>query len=305
MKFIISIAILITVTLLPSLSRADEPFRVVTTLSSYADIVHSIGGERVEVTSVASPKFNPHFIEPRPSDVLKLKRADLFIHSGLDLEAWRDPLLDAAARSELRYGGARQLDLSVGIPLLEVPEGQVSRAEGDIHQAGNPHYWIDPRNGLIIAQRIATKLSELDVAGKATYENNLRVFEEKLQAKTKEWLTNAAPHHGKTVIGYHNEWPYLMQFLGVRMEEFIEPKPGIPPGPRHLEELVEYIKRTGTRAVVQTSFYPREAADYLRKKTSVNTITLCQNVGETPNCPDYISMIDFAVKELMRVLANG
>ncbi len=287
----------------PVMCFAEGSVRVVTTLSSYADIAKTIGGERVEVFSVASPKFNPHFIEPRPSDVLKLKKADLFLHSGLDLEAWRGPLLDAAAKSEFRVGGEKQLDLSEGIPLLEVPNGQVSRAEGDIHQFGNPHYWIDPRNGLIIARHIMEKLCKIDPSGKSIYTENFQQFEQKLQTKINEWQAKIKPVKGSFIIGYHNEWPYLMQFLGLKMEKFIEPKPGIPPGPQHLQGLVEYMHNQRVKAVVQTSYYSPEAGNYLEKQGGIKVISLCQNVQETAECPDYISMIDDAVKQLLGALS--
>ncbi len=303
MKKITFIALIATIFCGPLALYAEGPLRVVSTLSSYADIVKTIGAERVEVSSVASPRFNPHFIEPRPSDVLKLKKADLFVHSGLDLEAWRGPLLDAVAKADFRSGGSRQLDLSEGIALLEVPAGQVSRAEGDIHQFGNPHYWTDPRNGLIIARHIAQKLGEIDPAGRSVYQSNLMRFEQALRSKMQEWTALLQPFHDKELVGYHNEWPYLVQFMGLKMEQFVEPKPGIPPGPQHLEELVQYIKQHQVKAVIQTSYFPQEAGEFLHDKTGVKILSLCQNVAELAQCPDYISMLDFAVKKTAETLS--
>ena len=172
---------------LASVGVCQDKLKIVTTLSSYADIAQTIGGDLVKTSSIASPRFNPHFIEAKPSDVLKLKRATLFIHSGLDLEAWRGPLVDAAARAEIRAGGRAQLDLSTGITIIEKPQGQVSRAEGDIHIYGNPHYWIDPRNGAIIAQEISAKLAEIDPAHAAIYKANADQFLAKLNSKIAEW----------------------------------------------------------------------------------------------------------------------
>lgn len=289
---------------LPCSALAENPLRVVTTLSSYADLAKTIGGDRIEVASVASPRFNPHFIEPRPSDVLKLKKADLFIHSGLDLEVWRGPLLDAVAKAEFREGGAKQLNLSQGIPLLEVPSGQVSRAEGDIHLLGNPHYWINPNNGLLIAQHICQKLSDIDPASASFYRDNLQRFEQVLGAKMLQWKAALAPYKGQAIVGYHNEWPYLMSFLGLEMTKFIEPKPGIPPGPQHLEQLVQYIKAQNAKAVVQTTYYSSDAGEFLQKKTGVKVLPLCQNVGELPECSDYVKMIDYAVTQIARALSG-
>ena len=296
---------LIAATLINSgTAYAELPIKVCTTLSSYADISKTIGGDRVEVSFIASPRFNPHFIEARPSDVLKIKRADLFIHSGLDLEAWRGPLLDAVAKSEFREGGARQVDLSEGISLLEVPAGQVSRAEGDIHMFGNPHYWPDPRNGLIIAKHIAAKLSEVDPVGVSEYSKNLKLFIDALNAKIQGWSEALKPYAGKVVIGYHNEWPYLMSFAGLSMTQFVEPKPGIPAGPQHLAELEAFIKSNSVKALVQASYFPKEASEYLHGKTGITVLALCQNVGERPECGDYISMLDFNLTQLIGALRS-
>ena len=287
----------------PFLVRADSlelPLKVCTTLSTYADISKTIGGDRVETSYVAAPRFNPHFIEARPSDVLKIKRADLFLHSGLDLEAWRGPLLDAVAKSEFREGGSRQLDLSEGVALLEVPSGQVSRAEGDIHMFGNPHYWPDPRNGAVIAKHIAEKLSEIDPAGAPEYSKNLAKFLAVLNAKILEWGKILKPLAGKEVIGYHNEWPYLMNFAGLSMKQFVEPKPGIPPGPQHLAELEEFIKTKSVKVLIQSSYFPKEAGDYLHEKTGINVLSLCQNVGELPECADYLGMIDYDINQIIK-----
>jgi ABC-type Zn uptake system ZnuABC Zn-binding protein ZnuA len=285
-----------------SVGASADQLKVVTTLATYADIAKTVGGDFVDTSYVASPRFNPHFIEPRPGDVLRVKRCDLFIHSGLDLEAWRGPLLDAAGRADIREGGEHQLDLSAEIPLLEVPNGQVSRAEGDIHIFGNPHYWIDPRNGVRIAHEIALKLSALDPAHAAQFEANRAKFAADVQAKMNEWQRAAAPHKGAELIGYHNEWVYLMEFLGLQMKQFLEPKPGIPPTPRQLEFLTGYIKEHRIRAIIQPSYYPREAADSVAAATGAKVLLLAQNVGETSAASNYLAMLDADIGAIMGAL---
>jgi ABC-type Zn uptake system ZnuABC Zn-binding protein ZnuA len=281
-----------------SVGVCQDKLKIVTTLSSYADIAQTIGGDLVETSSIASPRFNPHFIEAKPSDVLKLKRATLFIHSGLDLEAWRGPLVDAAARAEIRAGGSAQLDLSTGITILEKPQGQVSRAEGDIHIYGNPHYWIDPRNGAIIAQEIGAKLEEIDPAHAAIYKTNADQFLAKLNSKIAEWQKEVVSLKDKEVIGYHNEWVYLMKFLGMHMGQFLEPKPGIPPTPKQIEVLTDYAKQHDIKGIVQATFYPDDAAKNLAQRTGAKVLLLCQNVGELPQASDYISMIDYNINQI-------
>lgn len=276
--------------------------KVVSTLSSYAAIVQTMGGERVEASYVAPPRFDPHFIEPKPSDVFKVKRADLFVHSGLDLEAWRDALLDAAARADVRRGGKRQLDLSEGIALLEVPDRKLSRAEGDIHLYGNPHYWLDPRNGALMAQAIAGKLSELDPTGEPVYRENLRAFLDRLSAQIDVWRGMLKPFHGRELAGYHNGWVYLMDFAGLRMELFLEPKPGIPPTPRHIQHVLSEIKARHISAVVLAGYNPEYAARALAEQSGAKVVILFQNAGEGPQAQDYISMLDYNVRQLVEAL---
>jgi len=281
---------------------ADTRLNVVATLSTFADLANTIGGEHVQVSSIASPKFNPHFIEPKPSDVVKVKRADLFIHAGLDLELWRGPLLDAAGNTALFPGGAGELDLSQGIALLEVPGRAVSRAEGDIHIYGNPHYWVDPENAKQMAKTIADKLSALDPAREADYRRNLQVFVARLDEHIRSWHARLAPYQGQELIGYHNEWPYLMRFAGLRMEHFLEPKPGIPPTPRQIEFIQRYAAQHHVLAIVQATYFPVRVAETLAKRAGMKVILLCQNVHEVPEASEYAATVEYNVSQLIRGL---
>ena len=283
---------------------AAQPVRVVATLSVFADLVRQVGGENVQVSYVASPRFNPHFIECKPTDVLKVKKADLLVHGGLDLEAWRGPLLDAAGNPNLFTGSKGELDLSVGIPLLEVPDRPLNRLMGDIHIYGNPHYWLQPENAKIMARAITAKLSELDPAHEAAYQGRLSDFTGRLDQKISEWKKAAASIRGKEAIAYHNEWPYLADFLGIKIEKFLEPKPGIPPGPQQLGMLEEYMKAHDIRAIVQPTYFSRGASDALAKRTGAKVVMLCQNLGELPGTDDYFSFIDYDVQQLVQALGG-
>ena len=283
---------------------AERPLKVVTTLSTFADLTHTIGGTHVEVSAIASPKFNPHFIEPKPSDVLKVKRADLFVHAGLDLELWRGPLLDAAGNTKLFPGQPGELDLSQGIALLEVPTGPVSRAQGDIHLYGNPHYWTDPENAKTMAESIANKLSALDPSSEADYRQHLTDFVTRLEERIASWRTRLAPFRGREVVGYHNEWPYLMRFAGWRMEQFLEPKPGIPPTPKQIEFIERYIPDHRIAGLVQSTYVPKETAAAIAKRTGTRVILLCQNVGELPACSDDLAMVEYNVSQLVDALPS-
>jgi len=301
-RFVYLCTVLLAGGLLNPSAWAESKLHVIATLSTFADLAKTVGGDHVDVTAVASPKFNPHFIEPKPSDILKLKKADLFVHAGLDLEAWRGPLVDAAGIPAIRPGGPKELDLSQGIPLLEVPDHAVSRAEGDIHIFGNPHYWTDPENAKHIAKTIADKLSAVDPAHAPDYNRNLDDFAKRIDAKTIEWQTAMKPYAGAELIGYHNEWPYLMKFLGLKMQNYLEPKPGIPPTPKQTAFLEQHIKQNHIKAIVQSSYFPTKAADSLAEHTGAKVVMLVQGVGENPQASDYIAMLDYDVNQLAQAL---
>ena len=302
---LVEMTVALAIVMLPISARAEEKLRVAATLSSFADLVKQVGGDRVEVSTIAPPRFNPHFIEPRPSDVLKVKKADLFVHAGLDLEAWRGPLLDAAGNPRHFPNQPGELDLSKGISLLEVPDQPLSRLMGDIHLFGNPHYWTDPENGRIMARAIAAKLSEMDPAHTEEYRKNLEDFLGRLDGKIAEWKQLCSSVQGKEVIGYHNEWPYLMRFTGLRMERFLEPKPGVPPSPKHIGFLEEHMRQRGIRVIVQPTYFPRASSDVLAKRTGAKAAILCQNVKELPEASDYIAFVDYNIRQMVQALEGG
>ncbi len=286
----------------PPSCEADSRLKVAATLPVFADLAEAIGGSRVKVSSIAPAQFNPHFIEPKPSDVVLVKRADLFIHAGLDLELWRGPLLDAAGNTKVFPGQPGELDLSQGITLLEVPDRPISRAEGDIHLYGNPHYWLDPENGKFMAGTIAKKLGELDPAHAKEYDARLEAWSATLDAKITGWRSRLAPYQGQELVGDHKTWPYLMQFAGLRMEQFLEPKPGIPPTPKQIAFLEDYIPAHRVRVIVQSTFFPGRAAETVARRTGAKMALLCQNVHEVPEASDYIAMVDTNVNRLVEAL---
>ncbi len=305
-QFILRSLILnVAVMALAGVAGAEQPVRVVTTLSTFADLVKQIGGEEVVVSYVASPKFNPHFIEPKPSDVLKVKRADLFVHAGLDLELWRWPLLDAAGNEQIFPGGKGDLDLSKGVSLLEVPDRPVSRLMGDMHLYGNPHYWLHPDNIQAMVQAIAAKLSELDPAHAAVYQQRLATFLKALDEKKAQWQERLKSIQNKEAIAYHRSWPYLAQFAGIKIDQFLEPKPGIPPSPKQITFLEGYIAERRIQALLQESFVPAAYAQALAKRTGIKVVTLCQNVGELPEAKDYFALMDYNIQRLTQALGGG
>ncbi len=281
---------------------ASNKIKIVTTTSTFASIVKDIAGDKVEVYSIASSNRDIHFISPTPKDVLKVKKADIFIHGGLDLEAWRIPLLDAVGRTDLMAPvGEKQIDVSKGISLLEVPTS-LSRAQGDQHAFGNPHYWIDPKNGKIIAGNIAEGLARIYPGDADFFRKNAEAFEKKVDEKMKNWESQVAPYKGSPVVIYHNTWPYFMERFGFVIVGYLEPKPGIPPTAKHLQELAKIMKEKNVKVIVKEIFQENRAPKKLAGETGAVIAILDTEVGQVKG--DYFSLIDYNIQKLVEAFGS-
>ena len=278
------------------------PIRVTTTLSVLRALVEAVGGEKVRVEAIASPQFDPHFIEPKPSDIVKLGRSDFFVHMGLDLELWRGPLVEAAVNPRLLPGGEGEIDAEVGIQLLEVPTRALSRAEGDIHLYGNPHYWLDPANAAIMAGRIADRLSTADGVDEAFFRGRAEALRDELQRRTREWKATLAPYRGERLVAYHNSWPYFAQVFGLRIDLFLEPKPGIPPSGAHLERLLAGMKKDAVKVIIIERYQSRRTAEDLARQAGAQVVELWQNPDPKSG---YADMMDRNVKALAAALGGA
>ncbi len=284
-----------------SFAWAEDKIRVAATTTTLASITQAIGGDKVDVYAVASPKQNIHFYAPTPKDVLKVKKAQLLIHSGLDLEAWRGPLLDAAANPLFLGEGKESVDVSQGVSLLEVPS-TLSRVEGDIHVFGNPHYWMDPLNGKVMAANIAEGLSRIKPENTEFFRKNLNEFLKRIDQKTAEWTAALAPYQGTPIVVYHRSLPYFASRFGLEIAGELEPKPGIPPTPKHLSELVKVIKTKSVKMIVKESFYENEMPGKLAHETGIGVVELVQAVGEKKEAADYFSLFDYNIRVLTQAL---
>lgn len=283
-------------------SAADKPLNIVTTQAIFADLVREVGGDKVNVTAIASPKYNIHFIQPKPSDVRKVTQADLYVNAGLDLEAWSDPLLEAAGNPKLFRNGEGNVDLSQGIQLLEIPNHPPTRAEGDIHVFGNPHFQMNPENAAIMAHTIVKKLKEKDPGNASYYDEHAKTFLAKLEQKIAEWKKMCEYCRGEEIISYHEDIAYFADFLGLKAQEFLEPKPGIPPTPKHLVFLENYIKEHHVKAIVLPTYYSRAEADKLVQRVGAKVAVICQNAGEVPGTGGIFDFFDYNVKQISEAL---
>ena len=283
---------------LPALHAAEGKLKIVATTTFNADLVKKIGGDRVEVKSVAPPKFNIHFIQPKPSDIRNLAKADLYVNGGLDLEAWSDPLVEAVGRPEFFRGGTKSLDLSEGVTLLKPPSGILSRSQGDQHLFGNPHYHLNPENVKIMSRTLMAKLKEIDPMGASVYQANEDSFLSEMDRRIAVWKSSGAACSGKEVYAYHDEVVYLTDFLGMRSELYLEPKPGIPPTPKHIEELEAYAKDHAIKAILQTTYFPTATSEALGKRVGAPVVLIAHNVGEISGTDDIFSFYDTDIQKV-------
>jgi zinc/manganese transport system substrate-binding protein len=261
-------SILVTAMLIGSITIVNAgTVKVVTTTTDMKSIAELVGGKNVSVTSIATGYQNPHFVDPKPSYIISLTKADLFVTVGLDLETgWSPQLLSSSRNSKIQKGSQGYVDASEGVLLYQVPTS-ANRAEGDIHIYGNPHYWLDPLNGKVIARNIANGLERVDPSNKSVYETNLRTFLARIDTMMKGWQMKMAPYKGSKIIAYHNEWVYFETRFGLKIVDFMEPKPGIPPSPSQLVKVINEIKSNNIKVIISSPYFTTSSSDVVMKQT--------------------------------------
>ncbi len=292
----------------PAPLPATEPapratLRVVTSTTDLADLAKAVGGDRVSVVHISEGYQDPHFVEAKPSFILRLRDADVFAFVGLDLEiAWMSLLVDGSRNPRIRPGARGSIDVSRAVPVLDVPAGQVDRSQGDVHPLGNPHYWLDPANARRIAALFADRFGELDPAGADGYERNRRAFEDRLSAAERDWAEARSRIRGKPIVAWHTSWRYFAAYTGARIVGFMEPKPGVPPSPSHLAGLILTMQRSGAKVIVMEPFYSRKTADFVAAKTGATVLVLPPSVGGVREARDYISLMRHDITALAAAL---
>ncbi len=284
-------------------SRADAgPIKVVTTTMDMKSIAEMIGGNKVSVQSIATGYQNPHFVDPKPSYIISLSNADIFVTVGLDLETgWSPQLVSSSRNSKIQKGSPGYVDASEGVVLFQVPSS-VNRGEGDIHIYGNPHYWLDPLNGKIIARNIANGLEKIDPSDKSFFEANLQIFFEKIDSKLKEWTAKMAPFKGSKIIAYHNEWVYFETRFGLQIVDFMEPKPGIPPSPSQLVKVIKEVTADKIKVIISSPYFTTSSSDVVSKQTGVKILTLATSTGAFGSIKNYFDLFDYDVDQLVAML---
>lgn len=283
-------------------SPAQAKLKVVATLPDLGSLAREVGGDKVEVGVLAKPTEDSHFVDARPSFVVQLRDADVLIDGGAELEiGWLPPLLQNARNPKIEVGKPGRVQASQGVRLMNVPTS-ATRAAGDVHALGNPHFVVDPIIAKTVAQHIAQAFSAIDAANAAAYDANYKKFEATINAKLQEWGTAMLPFKGQNVVAYHDSWPYFAHRFGVNIDTFLEPKPGIPPSPSHLAEVIDKMKAQKIKAIIVEPFHDRKIAEKVASSTGAKVVDFAQYPGGLPGTDSYVQLIDKLVANLAAAL---
>jgi zinc/manganese transport system substrate-binding protein len=294
MRKIIFLVILFLCAASPALAK----MKVVATLQWIGSVAGDIGGDQVEITALVKPTQDPHMIEAKPSMVLAVRKADILLYNGLDLEIGYLPVLIESSRNpKVQPGQPGNFDCSRFVDVIEKPVS-VDRSMGDVHPLGNPHYQYSATAIQRIAEGIARQFSRLDPANAALYNGNLATFQRKVMEKRKQW--ESVPLKEKRFIAFHKYFEYLAAAYGFQITGYVEPKPGIPPSAGYLEHLIETIRRTEPDGILVTPYYGIREVRFLSEKTGIRSIVIPQDVGATPGAGDWFSMMDQVITALAR-----
>ena len=289
-----------------SARAADGKLNVVTTTEDLASIVREIGGDRVTVESISRGYQDPHFVEAKPSFILKLQKADVLVVVGRELEiGWLPALIQQSRNSKIQAGAEGYLDASLQALILEVPQGQITRAMGDVHPLGNPHYWLDPENGKRIAKSIADKLSQLRSGDRPYFQQRFGDFASRLDEAEKRWLAQMAPYKGIKVVTYHRSFPNFAERFGLNIVGYVEPRPGIPPSPQHTLDLMNEMKRQNVKLVLVEPYFDLKTPNAIGRDTGAQVLVMPPSVGGTKEVSDYFKLFDYDINLLVEAIKKA
>jgi len=289
---------------LPSLAEAKK-LTVVTATTDIAALAQEVGGDKISVESIAKGYQDPHFVEAKPSFLLKLRQADLLIVVGLQLEiGWLPPLINQSGNARIQVGAPGYLDASQFAEILDIPTGTVTRAMGDVHPLGNPHYWLDPENGRRIAKGIAGKLADLDPSNTAYYQERFQDFDKRLAAAEQKWDAEMKPYHGRKVVTYHNSFPNFAKHFSLNVIGYVEPRPGIPPTPSHTIELIGLMKRENCKVILVEPYFDLKTPQAIARDTGGIVVQYLPSVGGEKQVTNYFELFDYDIGLLTKAFQS-
>jgi zinc/manganese transport system substrate-binding protein len=293
MKKSATIAAVFAAVVLLAAAPARAALKVVAATQDLASIAQEVGGDKIKIDSLAKGYQDPHFVEAKPSFVLLLNKADLLIVVGRELEiGWLPPLITQSRNAKIQPGAQGYLDASLTAKILELPTGQITRAMGDVHPLGNPHYWLDPENGRRVAKAIQAKLTEMDGANGAYYQQREADFEQRLNAAEQKWRSQMSPYKGLKVVTYHRSWPNFADAFGLDVIGYVEPKPGIPPTPQHTLDVINAMKAQNVKIIMVEPYFDLKTPNSIAANTGGKVLVMPPSVGGIPAASDYFKLFD-------------
>jgi zinc/manganese transport system substrate-binding protein len=295
--------LVITLLAWPRLAAADSKLNIVTTVEDLASIAREVAGDRANIEALARGYQDPHFVEPKPSFILKLQRADLLILVGRELEiGWLPPLIQQSRNAKIQVGAEGYLDASLQAEILEIPTGQITRAMGDVHPLGNPHYWTDPENGKRIAQEIMGKLVQSRPNDRAFFEQREADFERRVNEAEKRWLAEMAPYKGLKLVAYHRSFPNFAKRFDLDVVGYVEPRPGIPPTPSHTLDLMQEMKRLNVKIILVEPYFDLKTPNAIGRETGAKVLVFLPSVGGVKEVTDYFKLFDYDINLLVSAI---
>jgi zinc/manganese transport system substrate-binding protein len=283
-------------------SQAARKLRVVATIPDLKSLAEAVGGDLVEVDSLTRGTQNFHEAEVRPSMMLKLRRADAVIENGLDLDAWADVAIEGSNNPNIMRGARGRIEISRGIQVLEVPTTRVDRSMGDVHPRGNPHFSLDPGLAPTITQNIVDGLARLTPENRAAFERNRQAFLGQLDERMAEWTKLMEPVKGAKVVVYHPDLIYFLTRFGLVQLGMVEDRPGVPPSPQHLVNLIRAMKDEKVKVVLVEPWNDVKLANRIAEEAGAKAFVVASAVGAVKGADNYIAAIDFNIKMLAKAL---
>ena len=282
---------------------ARAAVNIMASTEDLADLTRQVGGDKVKVEAIAKGYQDPHFVEAKPSFILKLAHADLLVVVGRELEiGWLPPLIQQSRNAKIQVGADGYLDASLSAKILEIPTGQITRAMGDVHPLGNPHYWLDPDNGRRIAKTIADKLSRMAPAFASYFASRYADFDKRLAEAEKRWDAMMAPYKGVKVVTYHRSWPNFADRFGLDVIGYVEPRPGIPPSPSHTLDLIAEMKRQNVKILLVEPYFDLKTPNSVGRETGARVLVMPPSVGGEKEITDYSGLFDYDVGLLVKAI---
>jgi zinc/manganese transport system substrate-binding protein len=299
-QVVVLIAVMAVMAFVAPAAQAAK-LNVVTATTDMAALAQEVGGDKIDVESIAKGYQDPHFVEAKPSFLLKLRRADLLIVVGLQLEiGWLPPLITQSGNPKIQPGAAGYFDASQFAEILDIPTGPVTRAMGDVHPLGNPHYWLDPENGRRIAKGISEKLAQMDPGDAAYFQQRYDDFAKRLAAAEQKWDVAMKPYHGRKVVTYHNSFPNFAKHFDLNVIGYVEPRPGIPPTPSHTFELIGLMKRENCKVILVEPYFDLKTPNSIASQTGGKVVQYMPSVGGEKDVTDYFKLFDYDIDLLTK-----